>query len=110
MASANEEYRAYVEAHQTEAVRKLMEDMQQATKTNSQNLARSQHIRQQDALILSLLKLRQRSMVSQRDLAFMTGMSQSVIARIESGKGNPTVSSLLKIARALDADLLFYKD
>jgi transcriptional regulator with XRE-family HTH domain len=33
-------------------------------------------------------------------------MPQSAIARIESGHGNPTLKTLLAIAKALDVDLM----
>lgn len=42
---------------------------------------------------------------SQAELAAASGMTQSAVARFESGGTTPTLPVLGKIARALDADL-----
>ncbi len=52
-----------------------------------------------------ILQLRKQRGLSQAQLARKIGTSQSNIARIEAGKQNFTLSSLLKIAQALDYDL-----
>ncbi len=56
-----------------------------------------------------LLSARQRAGLSQRELATRARTSQSVIARIESGKTNPTVATLEHLLRScgftLDAQL-----
>ena len=43
--------------------------------------------------------------MSQTALAQKTGLPQSAIARIEAGKGNPTLATLSKLASALDCQL-----
>jgi len=48
-----------------------------------------------------LKALRLRAGLTQTELARRAGVSQSLIARIESGKVNPRVSTLMKIYRAL---------
>lgn len=42
--------------------------------------------------------------LSQRELAGMLGMSPAALNRIENGNGNMQISTLFKIADALDAD------
>ena len=44
--------------------------------------------------------------LSQADLAELVGTTQSAIARLESGGRPPRIDTLLRIANALDADLL----
>jgi transcriptional regulator with XRE-family HTH domain len=44
--------------------------------------------------------------LSQHQLAELTGTTQSAIARLESGGRPPRIDTLLRIASALDADLV----
>lgn len=46
-------------------------------------------------------KVREDKNVTQEELAHDAGLTLSQIARIETAKGNPTVSTLFAIARAL---------
>ncbi len=49
------------------------------------------------AVISALTAQREALGLSQRDLAALCGMPQSTVARIESGKTNPTLGTLLLI-------------
>lgn len=44
--------------------------------------------------------------LSQRELADQLGMSQSQVARIETGEHNPSVDTLARLATGLDLELL----
>ncbi len=55
--------------------------------------------------LISLIRARQAQKLSQRQLAARIGMQQSAIARIESGRGNPGLYTLLKITQALGTNL-----
>ena len=44
--------------------------------------------------------------LSQHELAALTGTTQSAIARLESGQRPPRIDTLLRIASALDAELV----
>ena len=44
--------------------------------------------------------------LSQLELARLTGTTQSAIARLESGQRPPRIDTLLRIADALDAELV----
>lgn len=57
------------------------------------------------ALITKLIEARIKSGVSQADLAKKIGTKQSAIARLESGRVNPTVDFLDKISTALGGKL-----
>ncbi len=46
-------------------------------------------------------KVRKRRKLSQDDLAFISDMDRSYLARVEEGKANPSVRTLHKIARKL---------
>lgn len=48
---------------------------------------------------------RQKKNMTQLDLASKCNVEQSSLARIESGKTNPTIKSLLSIATALEIDI-----
>jgi transcriptional regulator with XRE-family HTH domain len=43
--------------------------------------------------------------LSQKELAELTGTTQSAVARLESGGRPPRIDTLLRIAEALDCDL-----
>jgi len=54
-------------------------------------------------IVRALIKKRLDKKLSQRDLAKMTGMYQSAIARIESGNSSPTLSVISRILSELGA-------
>jgi DNA-binding XRE family transcriptional regulator len=64
---------------------------------------------QKKALIelgLTIRKIREESTIfSQDKLALEVDLSENQIRRIEKGQTNPTVKSLLKIAKALKVDI-----
>jgi transcriptional regulator with XRE-family HTH domain len=51
-------------------------------------------------------ELRLSSNMSQTDLAVKAKVRQSLISKMESGKGNPTLDSIVKIARALGVTVI----
>ncbi|MCE3228303.1 MAG: hypothetical protein K0S32_2854 [Bacteroidetes bacterium] len=53
----------------------------------------------------NILKYRLRKKFTQLDLAAATGFDESSIGRLENGKTNPTVKTLLRISKALDVNL-----
>ena len=53
-------------------------------------------------LYLSLAESRYDKGLSQNQLAELSGVPQATIARIENGKSNPTLSTIVKLAEALD--------
>jgi len=56
-------------------------------------------------IIRQILALRRKKNLTQEQLAKITGAKQSSIARIESGRHNPSLRLLEKIAEALDTEL-----
>lgn len=56
--------------------------------------------------LILLIRARHTKKLSQVQLAAQLNMQQSAIARIESGKGNPGLNTLLKIAKALEVHLV----
>ena len=56
-------------------------------------------------IISKLIETRIELGLTQKELAKKCGIRQSNISRLESGKANPTIKFLQKIAKALDADL-----
>ena len=57
------------------------------------------------ALIDRLTEERRREGMTQRELAKACGLTQSVIARLESKKTVPNLDTLLKVASALGCEL-----
>jgi len=57
------------------------------------------------AVIEAILQSRMKKGLTQEKLAGKIGTKQSVISRLESGRGNPTVSFLKKMADALGSRL-----
>jgi transcriptional regulator with XRE-family HTH domain len=58
-----------------------------------------------DTVVARLVEARIRKRISQNRLAELTGLSRSGIRHLESGETNPTLFTLLKIARALNVKL-----
>ncbi len=52
-----------------------------------------------------LKKLRAQKSFTQENLAYTSGLTLSQIARIETGKINPTICTVYKIAKTLDVDV-----
>ena len=50
-------------------------------------------------------KYRLKKGLSQLDLAAASGFDESAIGRLENGNTNPTIKTLLKLAKALDVKL-----
>ncbi len=57
------------------------------------------------ALIQAILDARIKKGVTQKELAQRIGTKQSVISRLETGRANPSVAFLKKLAQALDSHL-----
>ena len=56
-------------------------------------------------IIRKLIETRIEYGLTQKELAKKCGIKQSNISRLESGKSNPTIKFLQKIAKAMDTDL-----
>lgn len=56
-------------------------------------------------VIQKLIMIRKEKGLTQTELAEMCGLKQAMIARLESGKSIPTITTLIKIAAALDYTL-----
>lgn len=57
------------------------------------------------AMIQAVIDARVKNGVTQKDLAEKIGTKQSVISRLESGRANPSVAFLKKLAQALNSQL-----
>jgi len=57
------------------------------------------------AVIRAIIRARADSGITQKELANRIGTKQSVISRLESGRANPSVSFLRKLAEALNSHL-----
>lgn len=57
------------------------------------------------AVVRAIIRLRTEKGMTQKDLAKKMGTKQSVISRLESGRANPSVAFLKKLADALNSRL-----
>lgn len=57
------------------------------------------------AVMLELIKARQEQGISQKKLEELSGVSQPVIARMESGKTSPQLDTVLKVLASLGKTL-----
>ena len=57
------------------------------------------------AVINAIIEARRKKGITQDDLAQKIGTKQSVISRLESGRANPSVAFLKRLAQALNSHL-----
>ena len=57
------------------------------------------------AVIRAIIRVRVDKGITQKELASKIGTKQSVISRLESGRANPSVNFLKKLAQALNSHL-----
>lgn len=57
------------------------------------------------ALVGAILQARRKRGLTQKELAERIGSKQAVISRLESGKANPSLGFIKRLAQALDACL-----
>lgn len=83
-----------------------MSDYRDFLKENLENDPEFRDIWEADAqrreLVKQIIALRIKAHLTQKDLAEKVGTNQSAISRLESGKYNPSVDFLSRIARALN--------
>lgn len=58
-----------------------------------------------EALITEFIRLRKELGITQRQLEKLSGVSQPVIARIESGKNTPNINTIMKLLTSLGKKL-----
>lgn len=64
------------------------------------------HIMHYEDLIRSIKERREMLRVTQEELAQLSGVGLRTLKQFESGKGNPTLSTLQKLADVLGMDLV----
>ena len=57
------------------------------------------------AVINAIIEARRNKGITQKELALRIGTKQSVISRLESGRANPSVAFLKRLAQALNSHL-----
>lgn len=62
----------------------------------------------QEQFAMHMHRKRKIQHLSQHELAFIVGSSQTHIANIESGRGNPSASLMQRIATALELECIIY--
>lgn len=54
---------------------------------------------------INISSLRERKGLSQRQFAFLLELDRATLNKIEQGKANPTLDTLIRIADGLDVDI-----
>lgn len=86
---------------QAEATKKLQDEFARIEAANREDPVKTER----RAFAFELARARSKKRIGQSELARRAGLSQADISRIECAKANPGLNKLLKIAKALDADL-----
>ena len=97
-----DDYEERLKKLQAAAVTELMEDLDRADMDANIDPVRMER----KLFVFELGRARHQKKISQAELAAKTGMRQADISRIENAKANPSLNTLLKIAKALDANLV----
>lgn len=84
---------------------KPLKDLKQKLLEDPEVKAEYDRLEPEFKLASMLIKARSRAGLSQNDLARRMGMKQASVARIESGKFNPSMETLRKYAAATGHDL-----
>ena len=72
---------------------------------NSEVVKAYQELQPEFAIIEKIIRARIEEGITQKDLAKRMKTKQSAISRLESGRANPSLSFLQRLAKALDARL-----
>lgn len=64
----------------------------------------SDYERYEEMVITRLKKIREQKQLSQLELSYRSGVSQNMIAYIESRKRTPTLTTLIKLCTALNVN------
>jgi DNA-binding XRE family transcriptional regulator len=83
----------------------LLEIEEEAAAEGPEAVAELEGFRTHYQVARELLALRRMRQLTQHRLAELSGVGQSEISRIESGRANPTVGTLAALAAPLGADL-----
>lgn len=84
----------------------FMESLEsQARVEGPEAVAEMEALHEYYGLVATLIKLRRERQMTQKDLEAATGITQSEISRIESGRANPTLATLRILVRALGGEI-----
>lgn len=61
-------------------------------------------------MVSKLMATRNRKRLSQRELSRLSGVSQKTISRLESGLDSPTLETLVKLASALNMEIVIVEN
>ncbi len=100
----HDDYDQMVKKLQKEAMETLQKQIAEAEEAKKTANNKLQY--EQSAFLVQLVRARHRKKMTQKELAERLGKQQSAVARIESGQGNPSLRTLLSIARVLNANLM----
>jgi len=83
------------------------EDLERELLADPETRAAAEELEPRYELARKMIALRAGAGLSQRELAERVGMSQSVIARLESGKVSPTWETIQKVVAATGGEVVF---
>lgn len=84
----------------------FMEDLErEAQEEGPSAVAEMEALHEYYSLVSELMKLRRHRKITQKQLEKVSGIPQSEISRIESGRANPTLATLRTLVRALGGEI-----
>jgi len=84
----------------------FMDDLEdEAREEGPAAVAEMEALHEYYGLVSELIKLRRHRQMTQTQLEKLTGIPQSEISRIESGRANPTLATLRMLVRALGGEI-----
>ncbi len=91
---------------QAKTRRRLEAEMAAAEANRRAAAKRNPNRAEHQLFVKHLIEIRLERHLTQQQLAKRVGIGQPALARIESGKGNPGLNTLLAIAKALNVNLM----
>lgn len=81
------------------------EDLEKRLETDASFKEAWDHDEPEREILKSIARLRHEKGLTQKDISAKSGISQGELSNIENGKTNPTLSTLQKLAKAMDSKL-----
>jgi DNA-binding XRE family transcriptional regulator len=86
-------------------IKLIMDEIAEAKRLR-QETARAPRFHESSAIIAALIQARNRHGLSQEELAKILGWKRGVLARFETGKHSPKLTTLLEVAAALNYQIM----
>jgi len=87
-------------------MKKSYEELRNRILSNEDNKKDYDNLKADYEIVMHILDERNKANMTQQELANITGIDRADISKLENGYANPTVSTLKKIAKAFNKELV----